>query len=138
MISHVNIVSWEVVRNIANRLTNQLVQLGGTSVDINRAHLSCFSSGPERDFTLEEGCKGRWVQADGMEKNNGWMSFDEEDVSQLYWESVTSGSALEALKVTSGNWVLRYIPSPDMPEYLGLYFRFFDEPEAVENISIIP
>ena len=66
------VVNWEVVRNIANSLTNQLYL--GQGADIAQAHMSFFSQGPQREFTLEPGHEGNWRDAGDM---GGWKAFDE-------------------------------------------------------------
>ncbi len=125
------VVRWEVVRNIANSLTNQLVYLGD-GVDVAQAHMSHFNQGPRREFTLEEGRQSKWRQAGDM---GGWNAFDEADVSRLYWESLTSGNALEATKAESGKWELRYVPSPSDPTYRGSYYDLYESPESVRNVD---
>lgn len=123
----VKLVSWETVRNIANSMTNQLY-LGGADVDISQAHMSTDSFGG-RDWTLEPGREGNF-RCGGM----GWWAFEEADVSRLCLTSGTSGSGIEAIKLRSGVWKLRFIPSNN-PTYMGCYFSLFDNPESVGNID---
>jgi len=118
-------VRWEVVRNIANRMTNQLY-LGGPEVDIEQAHMSTDSYGG-RNWTLEEGRQGDW--------RNGWWAFDEEDVSRLELTSAKSGSGIEATKKSPGVWTIRFIPSPTNPGYKGCYWGMFEDPQGVKNID---
>jgi hypothetical protein len=124
-------VSWDVVRNIANRLTNQLYM--GDGVDISEAHMSCFTQGPSRNWKLEESRTGNFRSSEGS--LDGWMAFCEEDVSQLLWESLTSGNKLEAVKIGPNKWELTYIPSLTDPNYRGCYFGIFEDPESMENID---
>ncbi len=126
-VNTVKLVSWEIVRNIANSMTNQLY-LGGPEVDINQAHMSTSSFGV-REWTLEPGRTGTFRYG-GM----GWWAFDEEDVARLLLVSGTSGSGIEATKLSSGVWKLRFIPSND-PTYMGCYFGLFAEAKGVKNID---
>ena len=123
-------VNWGVVRNIANSLTNQLYM--GEGADIVQAHVSSFRQGPEREYTLEPEHKGNWRDAGKM---GGWMAFDEADVSRLYWASMSSGNALEAVKQEAGKWLLRYIQSETDPEHRGQYFGMYENPEGVQNVD---
>lgn len=125
-------VGWEAIRNVANSLTNQLLDVGGEAVDINKAHISqCFAQGALRRVTLEQDYRGGWVEGfDG----GGWLAVTEEEISQIYWESLTSGNALEATKESPGTWRLRYIPSESDPDYRGCYFEIFQQPDDVKNI----
>ena len=125
------IVSWETVRNIANQLTNQLLDCC-PEANLGHAHLSSFSNGPRRQFMLEPDKHARWLAADG---HNGWHAFEEADVRCLYWESASSGNSLEATKESSGKWLLHYSPSLDMPEHRGSYFSMYQSPEKIENIT---
>ncbi len=129
------IVSWEVVRNIANSLTNQLLYLG-KEVDIEQAHMSDFFQGPVRKFVLEEGKTGNWRSAEW--DGQGWHAFDEDDVSELYWESLGSqytppGSTIKAIKIKKGEWNICFIPSSKDPTYRGYYFDLYSNPDKVEN-----
>lgn len=128
------VVNWETVRDIANRLTNQLLCVG-EGVDLAQVHMSNFNQGPRRQFTLEEGRQGHWRQAGNM---GGWWAFDEADVSRLYWQSLTSGNSLEATKLSPGKWELRYVPSPTDPGHRGLYYGMWQNPESVQNLAPEP
>ncbi len=123
-------VSWEVVRNIANALTNQLYL--GQGVDLSQAHLSSFFDGPKREFILEDGHRGDWRVCQG---ENGWHAFHEEDVRQLLWASHTSGNALQARKEEAGKWLLEYIPSVTDPFHRGVYYGLYENSENVKNIE---
>jgi len=125
------VVSWEVVRNIANSLTNGLYP--GEGVDINQAHMSSFDDGPMREFTLEEGRGGDWRDADW--DGQGWYALDEDDVCELYWKSWKSVSGLEAVKERKGKWNIRFIPSQDDPTYRGRYYELYEYPEQVKNFD---
>ncbi|PIR97186.1 MAG: hypothetical protein COT91_02735 [Candidatus Doudnabacteria bacterium CG10_big_fil_rev_8_21_14_0_10_41_10] len=125
-------VSWETVRNIANRLTNSL-DIAEGEVYLDQAHMSSFTGGPTREFTLEPERTGSWIPVEGM---GGWDAFDEEDVSKLYWESFTSGNALEAVKVAPGKWELVYTPSTEDPAHRGTYYGIYQDPEGVENLTL--
>jgi hypothetical protein len=115
-------VSWEVIRDIANSLCNQLDLAG--DVDMSQAHMSSFNGGPLREFTCEQGRNGFWRDANW--DGGGWDAFDEADVSWLRWESLSSGSALAAVKQGPGNWLLTFIPSRKDPLYRGTYFDLYD------------
>ncbi|NCU41822.1 MAG: hypothetical protein EOM19_03815 [Candidatus Moranbacteria bacterium] len=126
----VKLVSWEVVRNITNVMTNQFY-LGGPDVDIERAHMSTSSFGG-RDWTLEPGRTGKFLSGGNW---GGWWAFDEMDVSRLFLLSATSRSGIEATKLSSGVWKLRFIPSPNDPTYRGCYYSLFMGAEGVKNID---
>lgn len=122
-------VDWEVVRNIANVMTNQLYL--GDGVDIEQAHMATNSIGG-RDWTLEPGRTGTFRPSWG---GDGWWAFDEEDVCRLELTSATSGSGIEATKKSPGVWTIRFIQSSRDPTYRGGYFGLFAEAEGVKNID---
>lgn len=123
-------VTWEMVRNLSNRLTNQLYL--GLGVDASQAHMSDFPGGPVREFfSLRNEYRKCTCNPDCQE---GWFAFNEEDVNFLRWKSLSSGSILEAEKVGQGRWTLTFIPSTANPDYRGHYFYLFSEVENLENI----
>lgn len=126
-------VNWEVVRNIANCLTNQLVHLFVGEVNVQQAHMSAgwAPNGVVRKYELAEGKTGTW--RDGGD--GGWWAFEEEDLEELYWQSASSGSALRATKMVAGVWELEYTPPSTDPSYRGMYFRLYEEPREVQNLS---
>ena len=125
-------VNWEVVRNVANRLTNQLLYLAIGGVNVKQAHISAgwAPNGVIRKFELAEGKTGIW--RDGGD--GGWWAFEEEDLEELYWKSASSGSALRATKMVNGVWELEYIPPSTDPSYRGNYFGFYADPWGIENL----
>jgi hypothetical protein len=122
-------VSWEIVRNIANCLINQLVSLSPEAY-LEMAHMSCFA-GVERLWTSDG--TGKFLDANW--DNQGWMEFREEQVLELFWCSSTSGNSLQAQKTSPGKWTIQYRPSEKNPLYRGAYFEMYDRPEDVENIE---
>lgn len=125
------VVGWEVVRNIANNLTNQLYL--GEGVKIKEAHISSgWSQGPGREWKLEPSHTGCYRPAS---KNAGWLAFQEEDVRQLSWWSMTSECQLRADKISHNQWELTFIPSPKFPLYRGSYYGMYEEPHLIENVD---
>jgi len=128
-------VTWEVVRNIANNLTNGLD--GHPDLDPEKAHLSWFSGGPQREVVFTESGEENhdWIgpteEGWGDPRFDGWIVLGEEDAEKIIWRS-GSGVKLVVAKTEEG-WTLEFIPSPDRPDYRGRYFQFYDQPELVEN-----
>ena len=124
-------VNWEVVRNIANQLTNQLLDLA-EGVNLDQAHISDFGGGARRHVQRTFGHSPAWRDAGTM---GGWEAFNEEDVELIRWESISSGNVLRAVRLATGKWNLQYFPGKSDPTYRGFYFRLYDHPEAVKNLG---
>ncbi len=125
------VVSWEMIRNIGNRLTRGMDRIKD-KIDLDMVHMSNFVRGPVRDWAFENDYTGTWRRIKGL--SGGWIALRDHDVRYLYWQSLRSGNSLVATK-TKGQWTLAYVPSQEDPEYRGNYFRMYTSPEKVLNLQ---
>ncbi len=124
------IISWSAVANIANTLTNQLEYVPG--VNPLQAHVASQSCGGRR-VNLEAGRTGIPVENRGS--FGGWEAFDEEDISQLFFKSATSGNSLEVTKLATNQWSLTFTPSAEKPMHKGVYLDLYKNAYRVTPIK---
>ncbi len=128
-------VSWEVIRNIANTLTNGVENL--PNVNLEMAHFESGTSTASREFILDlEHYSTTSTAIFYPNKDGGWYAMFASDLVTARWRSITSGNLLEAKRIENGKWHLRYLPSIKDPEHRGMYFRFYDKPEEVTNVTL--
>jgi len=80
-----------------------------------------------RNWEFEEGRNPLFFQEE--KDGGGWYILRAEDVKYVFYESMTSGSSLEAEKQGDGTWRLKLevpVTEEDAP-YTGLYWRSFHE-----------
>lgn len=89
----------------------------------------------KREWEIEEGRNPLFF---AEESGNGWYVFTEEDVSYLFSESATSGSAIWAEKGNDGWWTMALeVPiDEDGKVYKGSYWKKFHE--SVGAIDVTP
>lgn len=83
-----------------------------------------------RDWTLKDGVSlGGVPYFEDSAFNGGWYYFREEDVDQIYVESATSGSSIQATLRDDGTWkMILSVPFEEGGEpYKGHYWNVFHE-----------
>ena len=137
-------VSWGVVRNIINSLTNQLylARNGSEKLDLSLAYVSNNSWGTRS--VEANGSVGEFGEGDFT-----WNAYREEDLEGLDFSSGSSGSRLVAEKV-GDYWEIQYIPPEDKNDgeartdmygnkldrfYQGTYFGLYALGDDVPNVD---